>query len=151
MITRIILSLSIIFIVFCAVCSPIAATGVLTELANRNEDFSIVWAVLAGILSLVAFFYGAFYLYSPIYNTVADQISLIGNKHLAFNLPEKNSIWKHYKGGYYKVMHIANKYSKAFDRYPTTVVYQSTSTHVVYSKTIAAWSKTMTHMQGSPL
>lgn len=60
------------------------------------------------------------------------------------DLPKVGSIWRHYKGGHYKVILIANDQSTFPERFPVSVVYQSAETLYIWTRPLEQWLKSMT-------
>lgn len=61
-------------------------------------------------------------------------------------VPALLSVWQHYTGNLYCVMHIANENSspERAVKYPPTVVYMNVHTHVVYARPLSRWHASMT-------
>ena len=59
------------------------------------------------------------------------------------DLPKIGSRWKHYKGAFYTVLHIANEPND--DRYPATIVYQGDN-QKVWARAAGDWHRSMTEV-----
>lgn len=66
---------------------------------------------------------------------------------IMIEVPEPGSVWKHYNGAVYTVLHIANEPDDRLyrDRYPITVVYQG-SNGKVWTRRADDWLRAMTFM-----
>lgn len=57
-------------------------------------------------------------------------------------MPVPGSLWRHYNGSVYSVLHIANEPND--ERYPATVVYQGANGKV-WARRLDDWHRSMTY------
>jgi hypothetical protein len=61
--------------------------------------------------------------------------------------PELGSIWRHYNGCLYKVLHIANLGSTSHRKcYPVTIVYINIKNANVYTRAFSDWHRSMSFL-----